>query len=93
MSINFIKSDYFSSPFLTFYQASAQEISYLSDGISTNINTILIDNSTKQQNEPIIVTAFGHFANNQIKGGVVTWIQGGLWNLDIKNIENKTLDT
>lgn len=34
--------------------------------------------------EPLgLVRASGHFANNQIQGGVVTWIQGGFWNLDI----------
>jgi hypothetical protein len=26
-----------------------------------------------------------HFANNQIKDGIVTWIQGGLWDLLVKN--------
>ncbi len=93
LPINFVKSDYFSSSFMKSHQVSAQEIINSTDDLSTQFNPILIDNSTKQQNEPIIVTAFGHFANNQIKSGVVTWIQGGLWNLDIKNIENKTLDT
>jgi hypothetical protein len=37
------------------------------------------------QNKSIIVHALGHFANNQIKDGIVTWIQGGLWDLLIKN--------
>jgi len=32
--------------------------------------------------------ASGHFANNQIKGGVVTWIQGGFWTLQINNTTN-----
>lgn len=32
--------------------------------------------------------AAGHFANNQIKDGVVTWIQGGYWNLQIINVSN-----
>ena len=27
----------------------------------------------------------GHFANNQIENGSVTWIQGGLWHLEIFN--------
>ncbi|MGN6559318.1 MAG: hypothetical protein ACTHJ2_02225 [Candidatus Nitrosocosmicus sp.] len=44
------------------------------------------DSSNKiYQNKSIIVHAVGHFANNQIKDGIVTWIQGGLWDLLIKN--------
>jgi hypothetical protein len=45
------------------------------------------DNSSNKiyQNKSIIVHAVGHFANNQIKDGIVTWIQGGLWDLLIKN--------
>ena len=35
--------------------------------------------------------ASGHFANNQMKDGVVTWIQGGLWNLEINNARNKNI--
>ena len=27
------------------------------------------------------IQASGHFANNQIQNGSVTWIQGGLWDL------------
>ncbi|MGN6615153.1 MAG: hypothetical protein ACTHKC_08925 [Candidatus Nitrosocosmicus sp.] len=43
------------------------------------------DSSNKiYQNKSIIVHAVGHFANNQIKDGIVTWIQGGLWDLLIK---------
>ncbi|MDX1373062.1 MAG: hypothetical protein R3321_11360, partial [Nitrososphaeraceae archaeon] len=34
------------------------------------------------------VKAFGHFSNNQIIDGIVTWIQGGYWNLTIRNIIN-----
>ncbi len=34
------------------------------------------------------VQAHGHFANDQIKNGIVNWIQGGLWNLEIKNVSN-----
>jgi hypothetical protein len=36
----------------------------------------------------IITQASGHFANNQIKDGIVTWIQGGLWELQIKSLPN-----
>jgi hypothetical protein len=42
-------------------------------------------NNKIYQNKSIIVHALGHFANNQIKDGIVTWIQGGLWDLLIKN--------
>ncbi len=42
------------------------------------------NNSTKQ-NESKTVMASGHFANNQMEEGIVTWIQGGLWNLEIDN--------
>jgi hypothetical protein len=35
-----------------------------------------------------ITQASGHFANNQIKDGIVTWIQGGLWELQIKSLPN-----
>ncbi|MGE5635148.1 MAG: hypothetical protein ACM3VV_07930, partial [Deltaproteobacteria bacterium] len=57
-----------------------------SSSLSTN-TSILNDNSEKQNNSKMI-KAFGHFANNQIKDGVVTWIQGGLWELKINNITN-----
>ncbi len=32
--------------------------------------------------------ASGHFANNQINDGVVTWIQGGYWDLQIFDVSN-----
>ena len=54
--------------------------------LTTN-SSLLNDNSGKQNNSKMI-KAFGHFANNQIKNGVVTWIQGGLWELKISNITN-----
>lgn len=44
-----------------------------------------------EQNEPLLVLASGHFANNQMENGIVTWIQGGLWNLEIKDSSNKNL--
>jgi len=46
------------------------------------------NNSKNHQGTHIIAQASGHFANNQIKDGIVTWIQGGLWNLQIKSILN-----
>ena len=32
-----------------------------------------------------VIEASGHFASNQIENGTITWIQGGLWNLEIYN--------
>ena len=39
-----------------------------------------------------MIKAFGHFANNQLKDGIVTWIQGGFWNLNINNITNSNVN-
>lgn len=44
----------------------------------------------KEQNGPILVLASGHFTNNQMENGIVTWIQGGLWNLE-KDSSNKNM--
>jgi hypothetical protein len=49
------------------------------------------NNSTIEQNESKAVMASGHFANNQMEDGTVTWIQGGLWNLEIDNSDDKNL--
>ena len=51
-------------------------------------------NLKNQSKENIIVEAAGHFANNQLKDGTVQWIQGGLWNLKIKTVnEDNTSNT
>lgn len=42
-------------------------------------------NSSMEKNHSSNVVASGHFANNQMKDGIVTWIQGGFWNLKIDN--------
>lgn len=42
-------------------------------------------NSSMEENNSKTVVASGHFANNQMKDGTVTWIQGGFWNLQIDN--------
>jgi hypothetical protein len=34
------------------------------------------------------IQASGHFANNQIQNGTVTWVQGGLWDLVVRNNTN-----
>ena len=41
----------------------------------------LVQQSTFNNKEHTISQASGHFANNQIREGMVTWIQCGLWNL------------
>jgi hypothetical protein len=46
--------------------------------------TIPKDYNNKQQQVKVI-EATGHFANNQVENGSVTWIQGGLWHLAIYN--------
>lgn len=62
------------------YQESlAQQQQHL---VHSNNNTL---NNTINQNDTVIAHASGHFANNQIKDGIVTWIQGGFWDLLIKN--------
>ena len=56
---------------------------------SLTINAPKVNDSLEEeQNTSKMVEAFGHFANNQIKDGIVTWIQGGFWELTIKNITN-----
>jgi hypothetical protein len=78
---------------LLFLNLFAQE---LSDSVinSPNISSFKSDttgNISMEQNDSKTVVASGHFANNQMKDGVVTWIQGGFWNLGIDNssrIEN-----
>lgn len=46
------------------------------------------NNENLQKDNNIIAEASGHFANNQIKYGIVTWIQGGLWDLKIKGLHD-----
>jgi hypothetical protein len=41
--------------------------------------------SVDKQQQVKVIEAAGHFANNQIENGSVTWIQGGLWHLEIFN--------
>lgn len=63
---------------LIFHQALAKQFN-----TNTNNNN---NNGNHQQKGNTIVEASGHFANNQIKDGLVEWIQGGLWNLKIKSL-------
>ena len=63
---------------------------------STNTSTIIIiNNNSEEQNKSKIIKAFGHFANNQIQdGGIVTWIQGGFWELKINDtVDNNVKNT
>ena len=55
-------------------------------------NTSIMNSNLEEQDEPKIIHLFGHFANNQIKDGIVTWIQGGFWNLNINNITNSNVN-
>jgi hypothetical protein len=48
----------------------------------------VIENSTQQQKQVKVIEAAGHFANNQIQNGSVTWIEGGLWRLVVFNSTN-----
>ncbi len=57
--------------------------------VSNNSSKDTITNN-QQKIDPNAITASGHFANNQIKNGVVTWIQGGYWDLQIQNTTNDT---
>ncbi len=68
-------------------------LSYVGNGISQqglaeaqqpSAHNLLIDKTMASYNKPEnMMEASGHFANNQISDGVVTWIQGGYWNLQI----------
>lgn len=60
----------------------------LAQSLSTNTPTV--NDNLQEQNKSKVIKAFGHFANNQIKDGIVTWIQGGFWELTINNIANDT---
>jgi len=46
------------------------------------------EQSIPQQQQSKVIEASGHFANNQIQNGSVTWIQGGLWDLVVRNNTN-----
>ena len=62
--------------------ANAQQPSANSSPINASM-----DSHNKSEN---MMEAEGHFANNQIRDGVVTWIQGGYWNLQIVDISDKS---
>src|SRR3954469_6434209 len=76
--ISVVISEGTSLSYFNFQQALAKQL-------TTNNNNSINGN---YQGAPTIAQASGHFANNQIKDGIVTWIQGGLWNLQIKSLPN-----
>ena len=57
----------------------------LAQSASSTNTSLIINNNSGEQNKSKIIKAFGHFANNQIKDGIVTWIQGGFWELKIND--------
>ena len=62
---------------------------------SSNISAPVSDSNSKNnlgQNESKTIEASGHFANNQMKDGEVTWIQGGFWNLEINNSSKANME-
>ena len=63
-----------------------------SSNISSSTSDDSSNNNSTKQNESKTVMASGHFANNQMKDGTVTWIQGGLWNLKIDNSSSKDIE-
>lgn len=71
-------------------QTNAIENVTAQQSLSANNSPIVNDNS-EEQNKSKIIKAFGHFANNQINDGIVTWIQGGFWELTINS--NNTSDS
>jgi hypothetical protein len=68
---------YSSSPFSSGYSESTQQETK-PPGISQSSH---LDQQQQQQQPNKVIEATGHFANNQIENGTVTWIQGGLWHL------------
>ncbi|MGZ5548148.1 MAG: hypothetical protein ACXWFZ_09375 [Nitrososphaeraceae archaeon] len=74
--------------FLTNYSIVEETLAQPS---STN-TSIIINNNPGEQNKAKMIKAFGHFANNQIKDGIVTWIQGGFWELKINDTANSNIN-
>jgi hypothetical protein len=84
-SVNSVKDLLSSSPykFLQPYKVLAQQTPFaLNNNSNNNSNK---DEAKIQKDSNTVIEASGEFANNQIKYGIVTWIQGGTWNLKISN--------
>jgi hypothetical protein len=60
----------------------------LDNAMNSKVKIIALIKQTKSAQEDNGIQASGHFANNQIQNGSVTWIQGGLWNLVVHNNTN-----
>jgi hypothetical protein len=83
ISISLLFTNFFSSPHLI---SSGYSESIQLQTKSHTLSQSSHDNQQQQQQQPRkVIEAAGHFANNQIENGTVTWIQGGLWHLDIYN--------
>ena len=67
------------------------EETFAQSASSTN-TSLIINNYPGEQNKSKIIKAFGHFANNQIQDGIVTWIQGGFWELKINDTSNSNVN-
>lgn len=71
-------------------QESPEPATNSSNNLSSKSDTVI--NSTLDENNSKTVVASGHFANNQMKDDIVTWIQGGLWNLKIDNSSKMNME-
>jgi hypothetical protein len=75
--------------FLSISLISAQnlKITYSLPVYAVNLKSKIIELVTKKGKSEYdnVIQASGHFANNQIQNGSVTWIQGGLWYLVVYN--------
>ena len=73
---------------VTNFASYGSALQYAKAQLQPSTNLSPPNNNTDQQNKSeIMMNAAGHFANNQIKDGAVTWIQGGYWNLQIMGDE------
>ncbi len=72
-----------------FAQELSESITNYSNILSTKTDTT--GNISMEQND-LTMIASGHFANNQMKDGIITWIQGGFWNLKIDNSSKTNME-
>jgi hypothetical protein len=63
-------------------------VSFVSLFTNAYSQALTISKDYNKQQQVKVIEATGHFANNQIENGSVTWIQGGLWHLAIYNSTN-----
>lgn len=60
-------------------------VSFVSLFTNAYSQALTIPKDYNKQQQVKVIEASGHFANNQVENGSVTWIQGGLWHLAIYN--------